>query len=690
MNLANIPLWRWLSWPWRALRQNNSYFWPDTRYVATPVSKQTLRLGAAAIFFALMAAFHGNPLAIAANLGIVASGVFLAPVSRLGHTIDRALTWAIWIFTAVVCGVYFTQPTMRFSDIVPLLYLLAFFALAKQKHGIDIVALTIPSFLLLTHGFISEDSLITAGFSIVGVVFLLMALSSATQPMPAWKHSLKIGRLVLYAVPWVLALFVLFPRMPFGQSPPLNEPLQGSTGLSDSMTPGNISSLVQSLDPAFNARFDNRLPTPNDLYWRAAVFDRFDGRTWNSAPTSTVKIAPLANEKIVAKPYSFSAYTSVFFAPLGKQLPTLDGTLPGSVRFETKANTVLPIMANAQASYSLPSRGLQGKLTAVAQLDESGTIAGPYGEADARHLALPEGGNPKTKAMANEWSKQAGNDPDKLLKRFRTWINSENFHYTLKPPLLGDNAVDQFLFASRSGFCEHYASAFVVFMRMAGVPARVVTGYQGGDVDVSQNTVRVLSKNAHAWAEIHTSGAWHRVDPTAFIHPSRIDPDTLNPGQSSWSFLGGWGQSMQRWGASMTLLWKERISDFDAEKQQSIIQKFGVPSHAQHLFTLLAFIALALLFAIGYHLHPKQWLNRSQASTNRPYRRLTKKSHRALGHRRAELPDNATPTQLIDALTPLASAGDENSQRLVTKLMAYRSMRYDKPRETFHKKQSSI
>jgi transglutaminase-like putative cysteine protease len=282
---------------------------------------------------------------------------------------------------------------------------------------------------------------------------------------------------------------------------------EGMTGLSDSMAPGSISKLSQSGAVAFRVAFDGPPPKSEQRYWRGPVLDFFDGRSWSATSTPDPKLADIA---VTGAPASYT----LTLEPHNKRwLLALDlpATLPPASRLGARYELLADQPVRQRLRYRATSYpNYQAGLN-------PGTIE------INRSLRLPALGNLKTREMADGWKRTARNDGE-IVRRAMELFRNEAFFYSLTPPPLGANSVDEFLFDTRRGFCEHYAGSFAFLMRAAGVPARVVTGYQGGESNPFGNYLIVRQSDAHAWAEVWLKDrGWIRVDPTAAVAPRRIE-----------------------------------------------------------------------------------------------------------------------------------------------------------------------
>ncbi|MDH5484219.1 MAG: DUF3488 and transglutaminase-like domain-containing protein, partial [Gammaproteobacteria bacterium] len=362
----------------------------------------------------------------------------------------------------------------------------------------------------MTRFFFSQD-IPTVIFMFITIIVLVTGLGLIHQKPDTEniKRSLIFSsRIVLQALPLMLIMFVLFPRIPGPLWALPDEKKTGRTGLSDSMTPGAMAQLIQSNDIAFRASFKGNIPPQDKLYWRGLVFIDFDGRRWTQVSNSTNQqaetevLSPAIEYTITLEPHD---RTWLFALDMPTQVPAgshLNNTY--LIRSNKPVNTLYQYTLSSSLSYRI------GKRLSTREQD-----AGLY---------LDRYKNRKTIALGTLW-KQQFNKPADIINHALNLFNQQNFIYTLNPPLTpGFDPVDQFLFETRKGFCEHYASSFTVLMRAAGIPARVVTGYQGGTINPINSVLTVRQSDAHAWSEVWIEDqGWVRIDPTAAIAPERIE-----------------------------------------------------------------------------------------------------------------------------------------------------------------------
>ncbi len=384
-------------------------------------------------------------------------------------------------------------------------------------------------------------------------------------------------RLLLIAVPIGLALFLFFPRWgsPLWGLP--ERSLDSRTGLSDSMTPGSIQALFMDDSPAFRATFDGDVPPQSALYWRGPVMWNFDGRTWNmSRWSNSIEPDELPDAQTASYRYEVQLEPNERNWLFALDYPVAKPEAAHRLTFDFQL---------------LTRRGVT-QLTAYEVISNPDFIDSPELKVTFRNmaLALPEGFNPRTAEMMERWRAEAETDAA-LVRRALAHFNTEAFRYTLNPPLLSGDSVDEFLFDTRAGFCEHYASAFTVMMRMAGIPARVVTGYQGGWFNDLGNYMLVRQSDAHAWAEVWLPGVgWTRIDPTAAVAPSRVESGSLGALGDRRHFLDyEWYRELRNGLDWVNRSWNDWVIAFDAQKQSGILSFMGVGQlSARGLVGLLA------------------------------------------------------------------------------------------------------
>lgn len=498
-------------------------------------------------------------------------------------------------------GVYASSRTLLGREAgVTMLVLLLTFKLLEMRARRDLFVVLFLSFFLILTTFFYSQSIATALFVVATLIVLLTAQLSFqfTGAVPRFQQRLRMGAFILaLAIPLTLVLFLLFPRI---QGPLWGMPGDahaGHSGMSDSMTPGNISQLALSDEIAFRIKFIDPAPAPAKRYWRGAVLSNFDGRTWTQRGASaqfSSDSGALPNEQksgaAVRQQITMEASGQrwLFALETPQAAPTLETGPAGQSHISGAREILSDQPINERIRYDVTSA-----------IDTHG----PGTEAAAilrQALILPDGFNPRALAFAAGLRSQSTSDAQ-VVNAVLSFFRHEKFSYTLEPPLLGRDSVDDFLFSSRAGFCEHYSSAFVVLMRAAHIPARVVTGYQGGAINPVDGFMTVRQSDAHAWAEVWLAArGWVRVDPTAAVAPERIQMNlnqvlphgllgglfNLNPSPDSW-----WNKLQivrANWDA-VGNAWNQWVLNYTPERQKNLLQYFGLEQLDWRMLTALMF-----------------------------------------------------------------------------------------------------
>jgi len=453
------------------------------------------------------------------------------------------------------------------------LILLSFLKLFEISSKRDIYILVYLNYFLIASNFFHTQSPWVAVYVFVVVIYLtsLLILFSDRLATIVWQQRMRIAaRIILQATPLMLILFVLFPRIP---GPLWGLPKDADTavtGLSEDMSPGSMSSLIQSDEVAFRVRFEEAPPPHEAMYWRGPVFSQYDGQTWTAGFTSK-RATP--NLQASADDSGHMKYTVtlvphqrnwLFALEYPVQLENSGYRLTREMQLLNKRNI------NSVFQYTL--------------LSDSQTInQGLFEHERKRNLHLPNQLNPQAIELARRWLLESDGQVQSVVTKALRYFRNQPFVYTLNPPLLGNDAMDDFLFETRRGFCEHYASAFVYLMRAAGIPARVVTGYQGGDKNPLDDYIIVRQSNAHAWAEVWMAGkGWSRVDPTAAVSPDRIESgiqDAVAEKDLLPAILiseNAWLRHARYQWDSFNNTWNEWVVGFDQKRQTRLFQQLGM------------------------------------------------------------------------------------------------------------------
>lgn len=481
-----------------------------------------------------------------------------------------------------------------FESMVSLLLVGFILKLLEMKTRKDFVLLIFIALFILATQFIAFNHFLMALYGLGCLLLLcatLMQLYRNPTPKNLWEELRPSVYLLLQAVPFMILLFVVVPRL--GSFWAVPSPQHAKTGMSDSMAPGDFSELMQSNELAFRVAFSGAVPAQNQLYWRSLEFSRFDGRRWTQNRMQSVAASNTATVARDIELLGRQITYEIIAEPSGQ--PWLY-VLAAPVRW----SDTLVFARNMRLQAEGPVRQRMG-YSVTSALDYR------LHEIDARelqeNLALPDQGNPQTRARAREWWAETGS-AEKLIDKLFTYYQ-RSFFYTLRPPALGQNVIDEFLWQSRQGFCEHFASSFVYFMRAAGVPARVVVGYQGGTLNSREGYLAVHQRDAHAWAEVWLQDrGWVMFDPTAAVAPERIQKGVeaslsatdrqLLPGSfgSSFKFLR---QISEQWDA-LNFKWARWVMNYDTEQQEQLLARLlGEVSPARMALLVLGGGGLSLL-----------------------------------------------------------------------------------------------
>jgi len=460
------------------------------------------------------------------HLKLSISGFFIGmlTVRLIAAARPRLLPGRLLLFALTLGGlgnVLYHYPILFGKEAgVALLISMLAMKLMEQKTRRDAYVLVfIGYFTLITQFLYRQDMLLLAYLSLV-VIGLTAVLVEISRETPSARLFAPLGvslSLLAQALPLMFILFIFFPRL----SSPLWDlsPIQGQavTGVTDRISPGSISRLSRSTAVAFRVDFGDQVPAPAERYWRGPVLWRTDGQEWGVGEAQRADRDSPPSLPHAARLISYSV--SLDPTP-GNWLYTLD--LPTAVPSDSRLESDFKLTRSAPVN-----RRLRYQATSAREY-----ITGPISrEALNRGLQLPPNVTPRMRQLVESWRGGRASDRE-VVTRALAFFRREPFFYTLSPPLLTLNPADQFLFESRKGFCGHYATSFTLLMRIAGIPARVVVGYQGGEVNPLGDYLMVRQSDAHAWSEVWLGeGGWTRVDPTAAVAPQRIeqslDPDLI-------------------------------------------------------------------------------------------------------------------------------------------------------------------
>ncbi|HET6632369.1 MAG TPA: DUF3488 and transglutaminase-like domain-containing protein [Rhodanobacteraceae bacterium] len=448
------------------------------------------------------------------------------------------------------------------------------------RSAIAFAFFTLMSALLFDQGLIGS---LLVGLGLLPALATLRALQPGAPVGSPRRELLLPAVMLLISAPLALTGFLFVPRL----STPLwggaSGPEQAPTGLADHMTPGNFTQLLVDDSPALRVAFDGPPPPNKERYFRAYVMQRYDGRSWAVVPARGLPAAIQASNSI--------AYRIDLEPNASRVLPALDVPLeaPPGAHLSRDHELLVAKPVDSRRSYRMHSALHYRLEPRLGQRERR------------RDLQLPRGYNPRTHALADAWRTRYGSDHAAIVNAALKLFHDGGFVYTLSPPPLGRNSIDEFLFSTKQGFCEHYSSSFTVLMRAAGVPARVVTGYQGGYWNDFASYLLVRNSDAHAWSEVWLAGqGWVRVDPTAAVRPDRVSLGAAAAagGDLPW-YQAGWARVVRDQWDLVNRLWNRGVVGFDTLRQQALLTPFGVRHADWGTLAMILALGCTLLLALA-------------------------------------------------------------------------------------------
>ena len=480
------------------------------------------------------------------------------------------------------------------------------------------------SLFVLASLFLMDQGIVTTVEVIIGAVIVLLAFIALNDDGNTRGDGRlrTLGVLGIGALPLLVVLFLFFPRLPPLWSVQLSGQ-QATTGVSDSMSPGDFANLGQSTELAFRVEFSDKRPPQQQLYWRGLVFSNFDGVTWRPSPQQREWQPAPQMPNWIANALA-TVPDEVKIAPNRYQIilePTQQNWLFG-LDYPFAQQQDISITSNFTLRKDQPvTQQLRYDVLQFAPMRIDPVLSD---ESRRLNLALPSSGNPQARLLAQQLFAQSDSDPVRYIQAIERWINQTEFRYTLSPPRLNTNRIDEFLFDTKAGFCEHYSSSFTFMLRAAGIPARVVAGYQGGEPSRNGNVWEVRQMDAHAWTEVWLEGqGWVRVDPTAFVAPERVEQgmDSLIQARGATMFGDGAGaqisyqqyqmlQTLRRLSDQASYYWQKDVVGYDQDKQaDSLLKWFNIRSIMQQITWLAvsAISVMAILVFVIWQRRRKRW-----------------------------------------------------------------------------------
>ena len=614
------------------------------------------------------------------NLPLWCSGMAACLLLWRGYLAVRGFAlparwWLLGLLVLATGATYFTHRTLmgRDAGVTYIVVLLSLKTLEMRAQRDTFVIFFLGFFTLLSNFFYSQ-SLVTAMVMLVGLLGLLTALVNSHMPVgkpPLMQAAKMAGWMALLGAPVMVALFVLFPRIaPLWGVP--GDAMAGRTGLSSSMQVGTIASLALDDSVAMRIRFDGPTPRMGDMYFRGPVLSSFDGREWGPPQPFLSSRAPaIAQLQVQGTAYSYQVTLEPNSKPWILVLDAAD-TKPVLEGFRTTMTPELQWIAERPITDLVRYTARSYTSFRHGPLRRTGALQ--------EYVELPANYNPRTRQLATEIlgdPRNQGADTATLVNAVLERLRTGGYTYTLDPGVFGTHTADEFWFDKKMGFCEHIASSFVLLMRAMNIPARIVTGYQGGDINGIDNYWTVRQSDAHAWSEVWMpERGWVRVDPTSAVSPGRTGTVTrlaaprnvvtqallnVNP-QFALSLRAVWEAANNRW--------NQWVLNYSQTKQMDVLRNLGFesPSWEDLTYVLIALVVSASLVGAGWTL----WERHRQD----PWLRLLHDATLRLRKAGLQLPDTAPPRQMAALLQTHAGAANADLSAIVQWLLHMEAWRY--------------
>ena len=472
---------------------------------------------------------------------------------------------------------------------VALLSLMLGLKAVESKAVRDLLALLFLSYFVVVTNVLYSQTLVMSAYMFFSVIAVTAALTHLHSGEARLLPDLRRGATLLaQALPLALLLFVFFPRLQGALWGVHDDRDEGVSGFSDTLEPGSVSELSLSGEVAFRVDFPGVIPERDKLYWRGLVLDSFDGGKWfRDLPFELAEkraVAPSAD--LVEYALTLEPHNKEWIFALDLPVSAPRGTVLRSDQTLVSMRVVQARVRHELVSLPVP------------------TASAPPGPS---WTALPEDGNPRARELARQW-RDAGHGPREMVDAALGLFRSGGFAYSLRPGALEGDIVDQFLFESRRGYCEHYASAMAFVLRAAGIPVRVVVGYQGGERNPMGGYLIVRQSDAHAWVEVWMEGRWMRVDPTSVVAPQRLVSGAESfVAQGQGALMPEGAQALRRMGRFFQLgwdsannSWNQWVLGFSHERQRGLWDRLGFdPTTRAGAGKLAGTLALGLAAVLG-------------------------------------------------------------------------------------------
>lgn len=626
------------------------------------------------------------------NLAIMACCVVLLLwrlIYELGYVpLPRKWLRTLLAFCAFASVAMLYQTVFGRNAGVALLLLMLCLKLLETTSRRDFAVTVCLGYFVVVTGFLYSQSILVAIYMFLAIVVLTTSFITFNRIKTHFLQDTNIrlaGVMLLQALPLALLLFMLFPRIPGPLWGLPKDAFDAKTGLSDSMSPGRISSLSSNEAVAFRVEFESDVPPPPKLYWRGPVFTHFDGSSWSGKKqilfvggSRVEHVQPQLRTN--SNPYTYN----VILEPHNKHwllaldLPT---TYPNNAALTSnyELTTAQPVKKliryeiESHVDYRLQASGLNNRHTYL-QLPSNIGIK-------AQQLMIQ---------LITSLSGQEDRD-EKIVKATLNYFKQQPFIYTKKPPLLSTDPIDEFLFGSRRGFCEHYASAFTYLMRAAGIPARVVTGYQGGELNTMGEYVVVRQSDAHAWSEVWIKKqGWVRIDPTSVIPAERVEHTehlerfrpTLSISTVNINWLESAWKKIKFGMDNINHYWNLWILGYNSKLQLSFMSWLGLGGLGWQGITILLFVGLFL--TVGYFAIQLLYFTRAKKdAAQKIYGKFCRKLKR--------LGINKAPNEGAKAFAERASNARPDLADAITHItLLYNSIRYARQKHTITELRSAV
>ena len=514
----------------------------------------------------------------------------------------RSVLFKVVLAAVTLGAIFFSYGSVKgIEPGVSLIVVLMSLKILEAHTAREFQVMVIFGWVLCLCGFFLSQDLAVALCLLVAFSLLLVALIQfhrGSSPGAFWSPLRLAGKLLGQALPLVVLLFLLFPRLPAGFRFQIMQPSSGTAGFSDRLSPGSIATLANSSQVAFRVEFpDGRIPSPAAMYWRGVVLSHDEGFEWR-APDSPASIypatIPLSGDEGIRQWITIEPHGGHWmFALDWPTSPPAGASLAPGDYLWSREPIRKPRRYEVKSSLAISRKELSSRERRML-------------------LEVPAWLSPAVRELVQSWTSSSAN-PAAVVNSALQFFRSGGFQYSLSPGPYKERDLDEFLFHRRLGFCEHYASSFATLMRLAGIPARVVVGYLGGEYNEFGRFFLVRQSDTHAWCEVWLPDkGWQRVDPTSVVAPERVNLGLDSflarraiPNRTSNTFARNLAQrpiftKLRLAWDSINYAWDTRVLSFDAEAQQSFVAEIGISVASPFsLFMRILIIAGGLLAIYG-------------------------------------------------------------------------------------------